>query len=95
MIVEDNPPGSNLTPGKAHTGTEKIQPNSFHIRRGVLQGITLVCFYDQFILRSLIMRVHSTHPRFLLANESGKDSPLLAFTGNSSKHNYLLVLFLV
>ena len=35
------------------------------------------------------------HPRFLLAKESGKDIPLLAFTGNYSKHNYLLALFFV
>ena len=35
------------------------------------------------------------HPRFLLAKESGKDTHLLAFTGNSSKQNYLLALFLV
>lgn len=42
MKIEDNLSGSNLTPGKAHTGTEKYKQTHFHIRRGVLYGITMV-----------------------------------------------------
>lgn len=67
MIVEDNLPGSNLTPGKAHTGTEKNTTKLIsHKKRGSI-GHYFGLLYDQFILKILIMRVHNMHPRFLLA----------------------------
>ena len=96
-ILEDNLPGRNLTPGKAHTGTEKYNQTHFPIRKGVLYGITLVWFYDQFPpKRAVIARVHNLYSLdFHWQRNLDNRLFYLTFIRNFKNHSLLHALYLV